>query len=219
VFRDWAASLPKEIEVCPVCLPGEDLREDCVTNIHELVPAMADGLSPYFDKPFAMFGHSMGAIIAFELLRLLQQQHRAEALHLFVSARTAPGVARKEEPFYNLPHAELIDKLKQLNGTPREILDNKDILELMLPRVRADFQLNETYLYEAGEPLRCPITAYAGAEDCHASAEDMREWERQTAANFQFQVMPGDHFFLQTERTTLLQSISAALSSHIVSSH
>ena len=218
MFREWAGALANGIEVCPVHLPGESLREACATNVHDLVPVMAGALLPYFDRPFALFGHSMGAIIALELLRYLQRERGPGAVHLFVSARSAPGVASEEPPLHSLPQAELVHQLKLLNGTPQEVLDNEDLLEILLPRLRADFQLNETYAYQPGEPLQCPITAFAGSEDSRARPDQMREWARQTTGKFSFQILPGDHFFLQTERTALLKSIAAALADHMANS-
>jgi medium-chain acyl-[acyl-carrier-protein] hydrolase len=215
VFREWVGAFTKGIEVCPIQLPGESLREDCATNVHDLVPTMADALLPYFDKPFALFGHSMGAIIALELLRFLQRERRPGAVHLFVSARSAPGVVREEAPLHSLPQAELVNQLRLLNGTPPEVLDNEDLLEILLPRLRADFQLNETYIYQPGELLQCPITAFAGIKDSHARPDEMRPWASQTTGKFSFQLMSGDHFFLQTERAVLLESISAALATHL----
>ncbi len=211
VFREWVNAFSTGIEVCPVHLPGENIREPCLTAVDELVPMLAEGLRAYFDKPFAFFGHSMGAIIAFELLRFMQRNHGPRAAHLFVSARSAPGVPNTNKPLHDLPEPELIAELKLLNGTPREILDNADVLDLLLPRIRADFQLNETYSYLPGEVLDCGITAYCGTEDSHVLPEEMLTWRNQTSDAFTLNLLPGDHFFLQTQQAELLASISGSL--------
>ncbi len=215
VFREWIGAFSNGIETCLVLLPGEDFRENCVPSPEELVPMLVSGIRPHLDRPFAFFGHSMGAVIAFEVLRSLQRDSGMTAVHLFVSARVAPALTSFTTMLHNLPRAELIAQLKILNGTPPEILESTEVLELLLPRLRADFQLNETYSYCPGAPLLCPITAFGGAEDSHATAEEMLPWRNCTSAAFSFTLMPGDHFFLHTRQVELLENISASLATHL----
>ncbi|MBD0370015.1 MAG: thioesterase [Pyrinomonadaceae bacterium] len=216
IFRGWQDELPQTVEVCAVELPGRGKRllETPFTELSSLVRAAADALLPYLDKPFAFFGHSMGAVIGFELARHLRDEEGKRPLHLFVAGRRAPQLAETEAPTYNLPDAEFIDELRRLQGTPEEVLEHPELMELMIPVLRADFELIQTYGYTDGAPLGCPITAFGGDEDEGATAADLEAWAEQTTAAFSLRVLPGNHFFLNTARPHLLETIARELSRH-----
>lgn len=176
-----------------------------------LVSALTDALLPLLDKPFAFFGHSMGAWIGFELARRLQNKHRVEPLHLFVSGAGAPHVPSRELPLHALPEAELREALGGLNGTPKELLESEELMQLMLPILRADFAVCETYTYRNGSVLNCPITAFGGLQDRRLYRSDIKAWSAETNSSFSMHMFPGDHFFLHTAGPLLLPLLAAEL--------
>lgn len=212
-YRAWPELLPPEVELCAVQLPGRGarLREQPFRQIEPLVAALLPALQPFLDRPFVLFGHSMGSLIAFELCRALRQLRRPGPLHLFVSGRFAPQLPDPDPPCYALPEPEFIQELRRLQGTPEEVLNNPDLLELVLPLLRADFELSETYRYLPGPPLGCPISAFGGAEDHEVSAAGLDAWREQTRSTFRARTLPGDHFFLVPRQAELLAAVSEDL--------
>ncbi|HEX8392037.1 MAG TPA: thioesterase domain-containing protein [Longimicrobium sp.] len=212
-FRGWADVLPPEVEVCPVQLPGREnrLAEPAIMRMEPLVEALSSAVRPYLDLPFALFGHSNGALIGFELARRLREQGRAGPVHLFASGRRAPDCASGRAPTSHLPDDEFLDDLRQLGGLPDALLQHRELVALLLPTLRADVALNESYAFAEGEPLACPITAYAGAADGKVSAEQVQAWGRHTRGPFTVRTFPGGHFFLQEARAEFLRVLSADL--------
>jgi surfactin synthase thioesterase subunit len=209
-FRTWPAGLPPEVEVCPVQLPGREnrLRERPFTRLPHLIEVLVDVLMPYMQMPFVFFGHSVGALIGFELARELRTRDRAGPLHLFVSARRAPQLAEPNPPMHQLPEADFVDRLKEFNGTPQAVLREPELMALFIPILRADFALLETYLYAEAQPLDCPITAFGGMQDGKATREELTAWRCQTRGEFRLQLFPGGHFYLQNAQRLLLQAIT-----------
>ncbi|NJM88209.1 MAG: thioesterase [Hydrococcus sp. RU_2_2] len=212
-FRDWSDDLPDTIEVCSIELPGRgtQMKSPPFTQLQPLVCAIADALRLYLDKPFAFFGHSMGGLVSFEVARLLRKHHGLMPVHLFVSGRRAPQLQPTKPPIHNLPKPEFIEELKQLNGTPSEVLKNHELMELMLPILRADFAVLETYNYSKEKPLSCPIAVFGGLQDSEVSHEELQAWREQTSSEFSLQMFQGDHFFINFERQVLLQLIAQKL--------
>src|SRR6266404_5241949 len=161
-FRSWQHGLPESIEAFPIQLPGRGgrLSEAPLHHLQEIIEALARALAPFFDKPFAFFGHSMGALIGLELSRWLRRERNLIPVHLFVSGRRAPQLSETEPPTYNLPEPEFIERLRRLNGTPQEVLDHPELMQLMIPLLRADFSVCETYEYKSEPPLDCPLTVF-----------------------------------------------------------
>jgi medium-chain acyl-[acyl-carrier-protein] hydrolase len=213
VYRGWGASLPNYLEVCPVQLPGREsrLREAPFTDLKTMVPAVADALVPYMDLPFVLFGHSMGAAIAFELTRELRRRGRPQPLHLFVSGRRAPHLPAREEPIHALPEPEFLAKLRELNGTPEEVLQHEELMKLLLPILRADFGVNETYEYTEGEPLQAGISALGGIGDKDVLREDVDAWRQHTTGRFRARMFPGDHFFIHGNKDLVLEAVARDL--------
>lgn len=213
IYRAWPDGLPPFVEVCPVQLPGRGsrLREPALKSILRVAEAAAPALLPHFDRPFAFFGHSMGAVIAFELARHLRAAHGLRPAWLFVSGQGAPQTRRDRRLTYNLPAAELVEDLRRLKGTPEEVLNHPELLELMLPLLRADFESIQTYAYAEGEPLGCPVTAFGGLEDDEVSRQDLEGWGAQTSSRFALKLLPGDHFFIHSSQQLLLQLLSREL--------
>jgi medium-chain acyl-[acyl-carrier-protein] hydrolase len=214
IYRSWPGELPPTVEVCAVQLPGRGPRimETPFTRMPALVSALTDALLPLFDKPFAFFGHSMGAWIGFELARSLQSKHAIAPQHLFVSGAGAPHVPSRELPLHALPEDEFIEALEGLNGTPKELLESEELMQLMLPILRADFAVCETYTYKNGSILNCPITAFGGLQDRRLHRSDIKAWSAETNSVFSMKMFPGDHFFLHTSATLLLPLLTAELS-------
>lgn len=215
IYYPWAEMLPPNIEVCPVQLPGHGtrLREPLATRLAPQVEAVAASLTPALDRPFAFFGHSMGALISFELARYLRRLGRPGPVHLFVSGHGAPHLPDRNPPLHGLPEPEFVAKLRELNGTPEEVLRHEELLQLLIPVLRADFAVCETYVYQAEPPLPCPISAYGGLADGYVNREELAAWQEQTASRFSLRMFPGDHFYLNqaSNRAHLLTALARDL--------
>ena len=208
LFRQWPALFPTEVEVCPVRRPAEETRwgEKPFTRLTALVEELRSGLLPCFDKPFAFFGCSLGAILAFELARLLLRRDRASPVHLFVAAMVGPPFVMKRR-LHDLPEQEFRAQLRELGGTPPEVLENEELMSLLAPLLRADFALAETYTYQPAPTIGCPISAYGGLEDVECPEERLADWKPHTTGSFRRRVFPGGHFFLNSVREELIGAI------------
>lgn len=213
VFRGWPRALPAGVEVCAVQPPGREgrLAEPPFTRMAALVEAMEGALLPWMDRPFAFFGHSNGAVMAFELARRLRAAGRRGPLHLFASGRPAPQVELTDPPVHALPDAEFVAELRRLEGTPEEVLESPEMMELLLPLLRADFALSETYEYRGEPPLAVPLSAYGGRTDGEVPEWQVAAWEAQTTRAFRLRMFPGGHFFLAEDRDPVLAELSAEL--------
>lgn len=212
-FYNWANQLPTSIEVCPVQFPGRGSRstEKPLTALAHIVEALLKELPAFLDKPFAFFGHSMGGLVCFELARALQTNFGLQPIQMYVSGCRAPHLPDPDPPAANLPEPELLTELERLNGTPREILEHKELLAYMLPILRADFNVCETYVYKSGPPLSCPIAAFGGLEDPKATREAVEQWRSATTGDFILRMFPGGHFFIHTAEKTLLNVLASDL--------
>ena len=210
IFRRWSNHLPNTIEVCAVELPGRGMRIKLppFTQLEPLITELASVLKPKLDKPFAFFGHSMGGLVSFELALLLRKKYGINPNHLFVSAHRAPQLVDPKPPIHGLPEAEFIAELRRLNGTPQALLENDELMQLFIPLLRADFAVLETYIYTQQAPLNIPITAFGGLEDQEVSRDQIQAWQEQTSASFALHMFPGDHFFLHSFYSSILEIIS-----------
>ena len=218
VFRAWPEHLPADIEVWAIQLPARDgrMREPVPEEVQALARAAAEGLAPRLEAPFACFGHSMGALLAFEFAREMRRRGKAGLTHLLVSARRAPQLARNETPLHTLPEQAFIEMLRRrYNGIPAAILAEPELLQLFLPMLRGDFKLIETYQYQDEAPLDCPITAFGGTQDDLALPDDLGAWQAQTHGAFDLQLFAGGHFYLQAQLPQLAAAITTALQAHI----
>ena len=213
VYRTWAQRLPPSVEVTAIQLPGRASRmqEPLISKLSDVVAPIASALAPFLDKPFAFFGHSMGALISFEVARFFRRQGRELPRHMFVSGRPAPQLNSAGRPLYNLPTDELLAELQQLEGTPREVLEHPELMDLMLPTLRADFSICDTYEYTEEAPLACPITAFGGLQDSGISRRKLEAWREQTSATFSVRMFPGNHFFIHSHEMLLLNVLAAQL--------
>ena len=206
-YCGWADKLPTYVEVCPVMIPGRASRltEPAFTRLLPLVSAIAEAMLSHLNRPFAFFGHSMGATIAFELARHLRGEYGCVPLHLFVSGCRAPQLPRKTTPIYNLPESEFIAELRRLNGTSDEVLENPELIRLLIPTLRADFEVCGTYEYQAESPLDCPISTYGGLQDPDIGRTDLEAWSEQTTESVSVRMLPGGHFYINAPNSRLLQ--------------
>jgi medium-chain acyl-[acyl-carrier-protein] hydrolase len=213
MFKKWGDFLPPNVQVIPVELPGRGARlhEPPFVSLPDLIKELEVVIWPLLDKPFVFFGHSMGAVIAFELARSLRRKYGREPEALFVAGRRAPQVPNSEPITYDLPHDEFMEALIKLDGTPREVIEHAELMALMTPLLRADFQLVQTYEYLAGAPLQCPIIVYGGVEDFETPPEKLLPWKEVTGSRSILHMVPGDHFFVRSSQTQLLDLLSREL--------
>jgi surfactin synthase thioesterase subunit len=213
-YRLWPAALPAEIELVAIQLPGREsrLREQAYSNIGEIIAALEPALAPHVDLPFALFGHSLGAVVAVELARALERGGMSRPAHLFVSARRPPRIPDALPPMHALPDAQFIDEVqRRYGGIPAEILAQPDVMELLLPGLRADITALETHAFVDGPALASPITAFGGMQDARTPRAHLDAWRRETAAEFQVREFPGDHFYFVPQREAVAAEIVAAV--------
>jgi medium-chain acyl-[acyl-carrier-protein] hydrolase len=213
VFRGWPDGLAAGVEVWAAHLPGRGSRsqEAPMTQMLPLVQALARQLPlDSRQRPFAFFGHSLGARLGFELVHSLRRQGRPLPAHLFVSACAAPQLPLRW-PIHMLPKDAFLAELQRRNGIPQAVLAQPELLDLLLPTLRADFMVLETAVYRSEPALDCAITAFGGLEDPIVSREALQGWGEQTNGPFKTTFFAGDHFFLRTAEGQLLQAIDTAV--------
>lgn len=217
VFRNWVQYLPPEIELCAIQYAGRGgrLAEPLGEDVVAVMNAVYQDLQSLLKKPFAFFGHSMGALVSYEFARRLQREQQPEPFQLFVSGCIAPHEKLTTEPTHNLPEPEFIAELRRLQGTPGEVLDNTELMQLMMPIIRADFKASQTYKHVPGPPLESPIHAFGGLKDESVPREKVETWSEHTRSSFRAQMLPGDHFFLNTSQSLLTRIIAQELIMHM----
>jgi surfactin synthase thioesterase subunit len=208
-FLPWSAALAPQIAVCPVVLPGREgrIREPAFDRMSPLLDALVEGLLRYADQDFAIFGHSMGSVVAYEFACRLEHEYGRRARCLLVSGRRAPHLPARRAPLHTLPDPNFTEGLRGLNGTPREVLEDESLLRLFMPTLRADFAVNETYVASGGSPLSCPVSALTGTADPEVSVEEMAQWRSVTLGDFRLRVFYGDHFYLKSRPEDVLDAI------------
>ena len=213
IYRDWGSRLPSSIEVHAVQLSGHGnrLSEPLFKRVQPLVESIAQELMPHLEGSFAFFGHSMGAIISFELAHLLRRENKPGPTHLFLSGRPAPHRTKKEAPTYDLPEPEFLEELRRLQGTPKEVLEHPELMSVLSPLLRADLEICQMYEYEPRPPLDCPITAFGGLQDEDVVREQLEGWRDYTTSSFAVRMFPGNHFFLHSSAPVLLRMIAQDL--------
>jgi medium-chain acyl-[acyl-carrier-protein] hydrolase len=213
VYRHWADLLPDRVAVCAVHLPGRGtrFREPLLANIYDMAEAVATEITEHIEPPFAFFGHSMGAVLAFETAGLLQVAGAPGPRLLIASGRAAPHLTSRERRVADLPRAELAAELSRWGATPRQVLSDPDLLDAVLPIIRADLGAIEAYRYAPGEPLDCSVAALGGADDPTVNEDELRGWQQHTRAGFSLRVFPGCHFFYQEHEKHVVAEIAAIL--------
>jgi medium-chain acyl-[acyl-carrier-protein] hydrolase len=209
IFRTWTNKLSPDIEICAVQLPGREgrLGEPLFTQLSPLIEDLAKALFPYLDLPFAFFGHSMGALVSFEVARLLRRHYYKYPQHLFISGRHAPQIP-STKPIHQLPNALFVEELRRFNGIPEIVLQSPELLSLFVPILRADFAINDTYIYTDDIPFDCPISAFGGLQDWEIRHNDIAAWHKHTSRKFSIHMFHGNHFFIKNQCDALLEIIS-----------
>lgn len=219
IFRAWADELPKQIEICAIQPPGRENRfsEPRFTQLPALVAALDTAVDPFLQEmPFAFFGHSLGALTSFELTRVLRRRQGPLPSQMLVAAHRAPQLPDRNLRFHNLSDDIFMRELRRLNGTPADVANNADLMEVVMPLLRADFGIAESYHYEEEAPLPVPISAFGGIQDEDVNEMEMAAWRTQSSGAFNLHMLSGDHFFLSTNRPALLQSLTQDLRRFIV---
>ena len=216
-YRTWANALPSEIEFYALQLPGREARrrEAPYTQLEPLIEILAQLIASLPPLPLALFGHSLGAIIGFELARHVRRQYGINPIRLFIAGQAAPQLPPSTQQIHLLPDGEFVQRLREYNGTPEEVLQHTEILQMLLPVLRADFALCENYSYYPDEPLKCPISVFGSSDDSQVSKEDLLAWSVQTSQTMTFHLLQGDHFFVHQARETLLMTITQDLQAHL----
>jgi medium-chain acyl-[acyl-carrier-protein] hydrolase len=215
LYDAWTADLPPELELYAVQLPGRGNRyaEPLCSHISEIVPVLAKEIQALADKPLIFFGHSMGALIGFEVARQLRREFSQPLEHMFVSAFKAPHLPRLKTERHLLSDAALMEELRNFNGTPEVLLKDKDLMDMFLPIMRADLEICETYKYRDERPFTFPITAFGGLYDLGVTPNELSDWCEQTSEEFQLKLFNGDHFFVNSHRNELLEYMGKSIRS------
>ena len=212
-YRLWHRSLPDDIEVHAASLPGRESRlmETPLPSIAAMVAYVRPAIEAATDLPYAIFGHSMGALMAFELTAALEASGLRAPSRLFVSARRSPDEPDPKAPTHALPEAQFLDELQaRYSAIPDAVRNEPELLELLLPLLRADIKAVETYVPTLGARVQCPVNVYGGHDDTHPFPAQLPMWERVTHAPVRVRTFPGDHFYLNAER----EALTADLASH-----
>lgn len=227
VYRPWALAMPASVDLCAVVLPGREsrLREPPLRHMAELLAALAPALEPHLDRPFVFFGHSMGALVAYELARTLQHRGAPTPLRLLLSGRRAPHLPEPEPPIHHLEDESFMAEIqRRYNGIPAEVLQYRELLNLLLPSLRADMAVIETHRHEdaaARAAFAGPISVFGGLDDVRASRHELEAWQDHTPQRITLRQFPGGHFYFNDSdtRDALIATVAADLQAHIAGPH
>jgi surfactin synthase thioesterase subunit len=214
LYSTWNRRLPPEVQVCALPFPGREhlWQEGLLDRLEPLLKQLVRALEGRLDLPYALFGHSLGALVAFELARRLRQQYGTHPACLFFSGRQAPHLAERLGPIHLLPTEEFIEQLRgRYDGIPQAIFENPEWLQFFLPVLRADMAVLETYQHKSGSPFQCPIGVFGGLEDRLVGIEELEAWRVHTTGAFQLQLYPGGHFFIHDANLPLVAVIAEQL--------
>ncbi|GAA4229645.1 surfactin synthase thioesterase subunit [Streptosporangium album] len=211
-YRDWSGPLPESVELYGVQLPGraDRLGQPLLEHMDTLVGSVTEAMLPLLDRPFALFGHSMGAVAAYEVTRALEARGIRPA-RLFASGCLPPHEAAERRKVSAYDDEGLLAELARLGGTELEVLSHRSIREIVFPYVRGDFRLLENYRHRPGPPLRTPISVLVGDADPVLTPAQAKSWEALTASGFSLTVFPGDHFYLQPQRERVVAEIARGM--------
>lgn len=214
IYQSWAKQFEQEdIELLGIQLPGRENRykEKLQVDLRPLVTQLTSEIIPLLDKPFIFIGHSLGALVAFEVCRELRKHGQPLPLQLFISAFRSPCMANPNPELHNLSDQQLIQRIREYGGTPEAILSSPELMALFIPIIRADFKLFETYQYTEDEPLDCPIATFSASDDSIVKPEYMSNWQKQSTQPVQQKLLSGGHFFLDKNKQTVINQLMKAL--------
>ncbi|MFY9074805.1 thioesterase domain-containing protein [Malaciobacter mytili] len=212
IYRLWQQKMPENIQVCKIQLPGRENRinEQAIDSMEVLIQILVKQLLSYFDKPFVLFGHSMGAMIVYELARYLTNYTSYTPLHIFVSACRTPNIAELKTT-YHLPNDEFINSLRQRGGTNEILLNNKEYMQMIEPTLRADLKLIEQWHHNDIDKLNCPITIFGGLNDTLVSPFILKQWRQYTNNVFKLKLFKGGHFFINDPSVNIASIVANTL--------
>lgn len=213
-YLPWSRRLAPDIEVVAIRLPGREARhrERPARRLGQLVPAVTRILGTNADLPFAVFGHSLGALLAFEACRELARLDLAQPMRLLVSGRSAPQVPPRVAPIHDAPNEALYQRLRDMGGTPPELLADPEVMAGLLPTLRADLEVAETYECRPGPSLNVPISVFSGAQDRFVDSRDLEAWGEHSRVGCRVRVYQGRHFFLHEDPEPILRDLCSDLS-------
>lgn len=211
VFRGWEDRLP--VNVRPIVLPGHDgrINEPAHTRLTTLVAELAEHIGSQVTPDTMIFGHSMGALLAFEFTRELRRRQMSQPAKLLLSAFRAPQLKNPEKPIYRWPD-EVLTAVLRKEGIPSATLANTQIMEALLPTLRADLEVCDTYEFVDEAPLAIPFAIYGGAEDARVTAADLKGWDQHTSRGASLMMIDGPHFFIHSSRDEFLAAVRRDLS-------
>jgi medium-chain acyl-[acyl-carrier-protein] hydrolase len=209
VFAGWQAQFGPDIEVLAVELPGRGRRfpETPVGEIEQLVNALTRAILPLMDRPCYFFGHSNGALLAYEVARSLAHNCMLRPRKLFLAGKRAPQLGVAQPHLHRLPDSDFVESLKRYNGTPEAVLKNEELLVIFLPVLRADFRLGEAYTHRWKTPLDIPASLLGGHDDHIVPEEDLLAWQQVFSHTIEYTSFPGDHFFIHTQHREIISTL------------
>jgi medium-chain acyl-[acyl-carrier-protein] hydrolase len=212
-FTSWWKNLPAAVEVCPVQFPGREnrVREPAITRIPQLVSQLMGVLDPLLDRPFALFGHSVGALAAFELARQLRRQGLGGPEWLLTSGYPAPQLPQRRPAVSHLAPPEFWQAMRDHYSMDPVLLGSEDMKSFLYPGLRADYELVETYVYEEEPPFSFPISVFGGSHDPETTDLELLAWQKHTTGRFRKQILEGDHTFIKTARDSLVYEVAQDL--------
>lgn len=214
VYRPWSQGLPPHVDVCALQLPGREtrIREAPLSNLEEIVESAVNAIRQQLDLPFAMFGHSMGSVIAFEVSRRIIASGLPAPRHVWISARRAPGHSDPDPPLRHLDSESFVEALdRRYGGIPAAVRADRELMALLLPGLRADIAALETHELHADPPLDCPLTVFGGSADPRAPIEQLEGWRAATMGRFRLRIFDGGHFYIVPQRAEILAEIAREL--------
>jgi surfactin synthase thioesterase subunit len=212
-FTEWQKTILPSVSICAIQLPGRGGRfhEQPYSDLPTLVEAISEAIQSAGDVPFAFFGHSLGGLLAFEVSRYNARHGKPLPKHLFISGCHAARYRTESNKMHSLDDESLIERMKGYGGTPPEILAHRELMELLLPVIRADFALVENYTYKRQDLLSMPITVLAGTRDECDSVEQVSGWEKETTSDCNVKWFDGGHFFIRSHQQEVIDQINAEL--------
>jgi medium-chain acyl-[acyl-carrier-protein] hydrolase len=209
-FLSWTKALPDNVELIIIQAPGRGARigEPAYSNMQALMSDLIKIIPSVLNKPYIFFGHSLGSRIAFELMNQLKVLNHVLPLHFIASASRGPQHKCSKEPIYNLSRDEFIKALKRLNGTPRMVLENKELMDLFLPLLKADFEIADRYYYQGQARFNCSISVFGGEDDFDISRSMLNSWGDHFSTDADVHLLPGDHFFIDSHSKLVQQKVN-----------
>ena len=214
IYRPWSQALAAHVDVCALLLPGREtrIRERPVSSMEAIVDAAVLHMRGQLDLPFALFGHSMGSVIALEVARRLDAQGLPSPQHVWLSARRAPGIVDPDPPLSHLDDDRFVEALdRRYGGIPAEVRADRDLMALLLPGLRGDIAALESHELQAEPRLDCPLTVLGGSTDPRAPIDQLDAWRTATTGTFRVRVFDGGHFYIGPRRAEVLAEVSRTI--------